>query len=132
MGEKYRIGAATALWIWHDWKRAGNQVGWYRNSFLQEFKELQGYGRTQGPKRRADPTAAATIALDIALTVDRILGELPQQYAEIMVLREVRRMTYEEIADHYGRGRKWMARQCKAAHSQFCALLDGPAEAGAN
>lgn len=131
MTGRHSIGAATALWLWHDWKRSGNQVGWYRNSFLEEFKELQGFGRTQGPKRRADPTAAATIALSIALTVDRILGELPQEYAEIMVLREVRRLTYQEIADHYGRDRKWMSRQYKAAHAQFCALLDAPAEMSA-
>lgn len=123
-----RIGAATALWIWHDWKRNGQEVGWYRSCFLEEFRELQGYGRTQQPKRVADPTSSACIALDIALTVDRILRELPTQYAEMMVLRAVRRMTYVEIADYYGCCREWAAKHCKIADAQFCALLDGPGE----
>ncbi|MES1953517.1 hypothetical protein [Salinisphaera hydrothermalis] len=126
MSNQHSIGAATALWLWHDWKRGGNEVGWYRNNFLQEFKELQGYGRTQGPKRQADPTAAATIAFDIALTVDRILGEFEREEAQMLILRAVGRMTFAELGDQFGRSSTWACDRYRPLHRKFCTLLDKP------
>ena len=119
-----KIGAATALWLWHDWKKSGRALGWHRSSVAAEIRELQGYGKTQQPKRHGDPTSAASIAFDIAMTVDRIIHELDEDDAQLLILRQIGRLTYEEIGDHVGHTRNWASQNCQRVHSLFCARLD--------
>lgn len=123
----HQIGTATALWLWHDWKKSGRALGWHSSGAISEFQELQGYGRSQTAKQISDPTAHAAIVGDIALTVDRVIHELGEHDAQILVLRLIGRMTYQEVGDCFGHSRTWARARFDPIHDRFRALLNGRA-----
>lgn len=60
------------------------------------------------PLSTSDPTARAAIIGDIALTVDRILREFSERQAQILVLRVIGRLTYQQIGDQFGYPHNWL------------------------
>jgi RNA polymerase sigma factor (sigma-70 family) len=53
-------------------------------------------GRSSGIPRDADPERTLAIKYDIEL-VRRCLGELPLEYRDVLVLREIEGLSYKEI-----------------------------------
>ena len=86
----YRIASNTAM----DWRKRERHR---RHAPLPEGPE----GEDAVPSRDAGPQAAAR-RNELAAAIDRAVANLPGHYHEIVVLREVQGLSYEEIAETLG------------------------------
>jgi len=82
----YRLSANTAM----DWRKKEARR---RHAPLPEGPE--GEDRTRSPDDGPD---ARTVQRELGAIIDRAIAELPPRYHEILVLREQRGLSYEEIA----------------------------------
>jgi len=83
----YRISANTAM----DWRKKEARR---RHAPLPEGPE--GEDRTESPD---DGPGARAVQHELGELIDRAIAELPPRYHEILVLREFRGLSYEQIAE---------------------------------
>jgi RNA polymerase sigma-70 factor (ECF subfamily) len=97
--------------------------GWHRSRHVRGTLSIESAGQEKSRDDEALVVGSPTITADQRMDIAAMLEELPPHYREVLILREVQQMSYDEMAQALGVPRGTIESRVHRARQQLRARL---------
>jgi RNA polymerase sigma-70 factor (ECF subfamily) len=115
-----RILMRRAAKIWNKQRNARRTISLYRD----DADERRGH-EANGATLPGKASAAATVDVDTRMDVMSVIRQLPEEFRDVVVLREIDGLSYQEIADALGVPRGTVESRLHRARAELRRRLTG-------
>ena len=116
-----RILMRRAAKIWNKQRNARRTISLYREDAAGEERNHE----TNGGVLPGKASAAATVDVDTRMDVMNVIRQLPGEFRDVVVLREIDGLSYQEIADTLGLPRGTVESRLHRARAELRRRLTG-------